>query len=50
MITNILGEQVKEITVSTNVNNDVALNVAAGMYFVSAVVNGEKIMQKIVVE
>ncbi len=36
VITNILGERVKELTIATNKNYDVRLDVPAGMYFLSA--------------
>jgi len=49
-ITNILGEKVKEITVRTNEDNAVMLNVAAGVYFVSAATGEGKMVQKVVVE
>ena len=50
IITNILGEKVKEISVRTNEDNAVMLNVAAGVYFVTAATSEGKRTEKIVVE
>ena len=49
-ITNMLGEKIKEISVPTNEDNAVMLNVAAGVYFVAATTSEGKRVEKIVVE
>ncbi len=49
-ITNTPGEKVKEITVRTNEDNLVVLDVAAGVYFVSVVTSEDAISRKIMIE
>lgn len=50
VITNIIGEKVEEITVSSNKETEVQLNGPAGIYFLSAVINGERVVKKIILE
>jgi hypothetical protein len=49
-ITNVAGEKVKEFTAATNTDMAVQLSVAPGMYFVNALIDGETVVEKIVVE
>ena len=49
-ITNILGEQVKEFTATTNTDAQAQLNAAPGIYFVSAHTADGDMMQQVVVE
>ena len=50
IITNILGEKVKEITIPTNKETGVQLQTPAGIYFISAVTKNESFTNKIVIE
>ncbi len=50
IINNMLGEKVSELTILPNKDNEVRLHVSAGIYFVQAIVNGEKVTRRIVVE
>ena len=49
-ITNILGQTVKELSLQSNKETEVRLNVPPGLYFISVVTNGERVMEKFVVE
>ena len=49
-ITNILGQQVQQLTTATGTDTEVKLNVPAGVYFVVAVPAGNKWSTRIVVE
>lgn len=50
VITNILGEKIKETDSDTNTPAAVTLNVAGGIYFVSAITaDGSRYMQKVIV-
>jgi uncharacterized protein YjdB len=49
-ITNLVGEKVKEFTISANKVNDVQLNQAPGIYFLSATTGTGKYVVKVVVE
>ena len=50
VITNILGEKIKETDSGTNTPAAVTLNVAGGIYFVSAITaDGSRYMQKVIV-
>jgi hypothetical protein len=50
VITNVLGEKVKEFTANTNSETEVMLNQPAGIYMVSAITAHGKYVSKIVVE
>jgi uncharacterized protein YjdB len=50
VITNIVGEKVKEFTLSTNAINSISLGQPAGIYFLSATTLNSKYFVKIVVE
>ncbi len=50
VITNLLGEKVKVITIPTNKKTDVHLQSPAGIYFISAVTKNESITNKIIIE
>ncbi len=50
IITNILGEKIKQMKTRTNKETAVQLNVPSGIYFVSAATANEQYMEKIVVE
>ncbi len=49
-ITNILGQRVKEITLPTNIETKLLLNEPAGVYFITAISNKERVTSKIVIE
>jgi len=49
VITNVLGEKVKEVTTLTNKSLDIKLDVANGMYFLNAVSEHKKWTQKVLV-
>ena len=48
--TDMLGKKVKELTATTNTDTEVQLDVPAGIYFISAVINDATLSAKIVVE
>ncbi len=48
-ITNILGERVKELTISTNTTTEIALQLPQGIYFVAAQTNTARYTTKIVI-
>ena len=51
VITNMLGEKVKELKTTTNSNTEIQLNVAPGIYFVSAITTtGQKFSRKVVLQ
>ena len=50
IITDLLGEKVKDFIIVTNKETDVRLNVSPGIYFVSAILNNERLSAKMVVE
>jgi len=50
IITNILGEEVKELRIPTNKETGVQLQTPAGIYFISAVTKNESATNKIVIE
>jgi hypothetical protein len=50
VITNALGQKVKELAAATNQAVEVQLHMTAGMYYVSALVGGRVITEKLVVE
>ncbi len=49
-VTNLVGEKVKELAAVTNQRVELDLRIPAGMYFVNAIVDGQRLMKKIVVE
>jgi hypothetical protein len=49
-ITNVVGEKVKEFATTTNQNTEVKLNATPGIYFVSAIIGGNRYYAKIVVD
>jgi hypothetical protein len=49
-ITNVAGEKVKELTISTNKNFDVKLNEPAGIYFISAKTSGGTYSSKVTIK
>lgn len=49
IITSMLGEKIKEINTTTNKETDVQLNVPAGVYFLSVIINGESLNTKILI-
>ena len=49
VISNMLGQKVSEFAVATNTANEVKLNVPAGVYMLSATVNGQQLTSRIVV-
>ena len=50
IITNVLGEKIKEFTTATNQSNDVKIDSAAGIYYISATTPHGRYDSKIVVE
>ncbi len=50
VITNILGQKVKELIIRTNVETAVKLDAPAGIYFITAEVNGKRVTEKVVIE
>jgi hypothetical protein len=50
IVTNIVGEKVKEFDLATNAVNNVSLGQPAGIYFLSATTLNSKYFVKIVVE
>ncbi len=50
IITNMLGEKVKELKTTTNNNTDIRLNTAPGIYFISAITATEKLSRKVIVQ
>jgi len=49
-ITDMFGRKVKELTTITNTNTELQLDVPAGLYFISTIINDESINAKIIVE
>ncbi len=51
VITNMVGEKIREFVSNTNTPADVSLNVSAGLYFVSAITaDGSRYIQKVIVQ
>ena len=50
IITNMVGEKIKEMTLAGNKETEVQLAAPAGIYFLSAVIDGEKVTRKIVIQ
>ncbi len=50
IIINMLGEKVKELSISTNKETPIQINVPAGVYFISAQTGVEKITTKVLIE
>lgn len=49
IISNILGRKVKEIVIKDNKDANIELNVVPGIYYLSAVINGERLVKKIAI-
>ena len=49
-ITNILGEKVKAFSIKTNMQTPVLIDVPKGLYVISAIVNNQKIIYKLLIE
>jgi phosphoribosyl-dephospho-CoA transferase len=50
IITNMLGQQVKELTTTTNMKTQVQLSASPGIYFITATTNAQTITSKIIVQ
>ena len=48
-VTNMMGQKVKEMTVTTNKETAMALDVPAGVYYVSVYLHGQKMTTKMIV-
>ena len=50
IVSNVLGQKVKELQVAANKETTIDLDAPAGIYFVTAIVAGERIVKKIVLQ
>ena len=49
-VTNILGQKVKSLTITTNLNETVELDVPAGIYYLNATTSAEKLCSRVVIQ
>ncbi len=49
-ITNTLGQKVKGLTIATNKETEIKLDVPVGIYFAAILINGEQVIQEFVVQ